>query len=66
MIKRSLPQGVTVESYYDRTDLVRKTIGTVSTNLIEGGILVVAVLLLMLGNVRGGLMVPAAAPPSWS
>ena len=60
VIKRSLPQGVTVESYYDRTDLVRKTIGTVSINLIEGGILVVAVLLLMLGNVRGGLMVAAA------
>ncbi|MGE0124432.1 MAG: efflux RND transporter permease subunit [Dehalococcoidia bacterium] len=64
VIKRSLPQGVTVESYYDRTDLVRKTIGTVSINLIEGGILVVAVLLLMLGNVRGGLMVAAAIPLS--
>ncbi|MCC7240874.1 MAG: efflux RND transporter permease subunit [Acidobacteria bacterium] len=64
VIKSSLPQGVTVDSYYDRTDLVRKTIGTVSTNLIEGGILVVAVLLLMLGNVRGGLMVAAAIPLS--
>jgi len=64
VIKASLPKGVTVDSYYDRTDLVRKTIGTVSTNLIEGGILVIAVLLLMLGNVRGGLIVAAAIPLS--
>jgi len=64
VIKSSLPQGVTVDSYYDRTDLVRKTIGTVSTNLVEGGLLVIAVLLLMLGNVRGGLMVAAAIPLS--
>ena len=64
VIKSSLPKGVTVDSYYDRTDLVRKTIGTVSTNLIEGGILVIAVLLLMLGNVRGGLIVAAAIPLS--
>ncbi|MEQ1870914.1 MAG: CusA/CzcA family heavy metal efflux RND transporter [Vicinamibacterales bacterium] len=64
VIKNSLPKGVTVDSYYDRTDLVRKTIRTVSTNLIEGGILVIAVLLLMLGNVRGGLIVAAAIPLS--
>ena len=64
VIKGSLPKGVTVESYYDRTDLVRRTINTVAKNLVEGGILVVAVLLLMLGNVRGGLMVAAAIPLS--
>jgi cobalt-zinc-cadmium resistance protein CzcA len=64
VIKGSLPNGVTVDSYYDRTDLVRRTINTVAKNLIEGGILVVAVLLLMLGNVRGGLMVAAAIPLS--
>ena len=64
VIKGSLPTGVTVESYYDRTDLVRRTINTVAKNLVEGGILVVAVLLLMLGNVRGGLMVAAAIPLS--
>jgi heavy metal efflux system protein len=64
VIKNSLPKGVTVETYYDRTDLVRKTIGTVSKNLLEGGILVIAVLLLMLGNVRGGLIVAAAIPLS--
>ncbi len=64
VITGSLPPGVTVETYYDRTDLVRKTIRTVSTNLIEGGILVVAVLLLMLGNVRGGIIVAMAIPLS--
>ena len=61
-IKRSLPEGVTIETYYDRTELVQKTIGTVRTNLIEGGVLVVAVLLLLLGNVKGGLIVAAAIP----
>ncbi|HXH25301.1 MAG TPA: CusA/CzcA family heavy metal efflux RND transporter [Vicinamibacterales bacterium] len=63
-IKTSLPEGVTVDAYYDRTELVHKTIGTVTKNLIEGGILVVAVLLLLLGNVRGGLIVAAAIPLS--
>ncbi|MGV3519962.1 efflux RND transporter permease subunit [Luteitalea sp.] len=63
-IKGSLPAGVTVDTYYDRTQLVQKTIGTVTKNLIEGGILVVAVLLLLLGNVRGGLIVALAIPLS--
>ena len=53
---------MTIDSYYDRTDLVKKTIGTVSKNLIEGGILVVVVLLLVLGNLRGGLIVASAIP----
>ena len=63
-IKPTLPKGVTIESFYDRTDLVQKTIRTVSQNLIEGGILVIAVLLLLLGNLRGGLIVAAAIPLS--
>ncbi len=63
-IAKTLPPGVTVDTFYDRTDLVRKTIGTVEKNLIEGGILVVAVLLLLLGNVRGGLIVASAIPLS--
>ena len=63
-IAPTLPKGVEVESYYDRTALVRKTISTVEKNLIEGGVLVVAVLLLLLGNVRGGLIVAAAIPLS--
>ncbi len=63
-IKGSLPPGITVDAYYDRTELVRRTIRTVTTNLIEGGILVIAVLLLLLGNVRGGLIVASAIPLS--
>ncbi len=63
-IKASLPKGVTVETYYDRTTLVQRTIRTVSTNLVEGGVLVIAVLLLLLGNVRGGLIVASAIPLS--
>ena len=63
-LKSSLPAGVEVDAYYDRTALVRKTIGTVTTNLVEGGVLVVAVLLLLLGNVRGGLIVASAIPLS--
>lgn len=63
-IRGSLPPGVTIETFYDRTDLVRRTIRTVETNLVEGGLLVIAVLLLMLGNLRGGLIVAAAIPLS--
>ncbi len=63
-ISGSLPPGVTIETFYDRTDLVRRTIDTVETNLLEGSLLVIAVLLLMLGNLRGGLIVAAAIPLS--
>jgi cobalt-zinc-cadmium resistance protein CzcA len=63
-IQKSLPPGVTIDSYYSRTQLVDKTIHTVSKNLLEGAILVIAVLLLTLGNVRGGLIVASAIPLS--
>lgn len=63
-IKKSLPEGVTIDTFYDRTDLIRDTIQTVSINLIEGGLLVIAVLFLLLGNLRGGLIVAAAIPLS--
>jgi len=63
-IQRTLPPGVRIEPLYDRTDLVRRTIGTVSRNLMEGGLLVVAVLLLLLGSFKGGLIVSAAIPLS--
>jgi len=63
-IQRFLPQGVKVEPFYDRTDLVRRTIGTVRRNLIEGGLLVIAVLLLPLGSFRGGIIVSLAIPLS--
>ena len=58
----SLPPGVTIDTFYDRADLVDRTVDTVSTNLIEGGILVIVVLLLLLGNLRGGLLIAAVIP----
>ena len=61
-IKKFLPEGVTIDTFYDRTELVNKTIKTVAKNLIEGGILVIIVLLLLLGNLRGGLIVASAIP----
>lgn len=63
-IEHDLPSGVTIRPYYDRTDLVRRSIRTVIVNLTEGGLLVVVVLLLLLGNVRGGVIVAAAIPLS--
>ena len=63
-IRKSLPPGVMIDTYYDRTELVRKTIKTVTKNLTEGALLVIAVLLLLLGNLRGGLIVASAIPLS--
>lgn len=63
-IQKSLPPGVRIEPFYDRTDLVRRTIRTVSQNLVEGGLLVIAVLLLLLGTIKGGVVVSAAIPLS--
>lgn len=63
-INKRLPAGVRARPVYDRTDLVNKTITTVQTNLLEGAILVVAVLLLMLGNVRAALLTALVIPLS--
>ncbi|MEZ4588306.1 MAG: CusA/CzcA family heavy metal efflux RND transporter [Gemmatimonadales bacterium] len=56
--------GVTVEPFYDRTELVQRTIRTVATNLLEGGVLVIVVLLLTLRNLRAGLVVASVIPLS--
>ncbi len=63
-INRTLPPGVRAEPVYDRTVLVDKTIGTVQKNLLEGAVLVAAVLLLMLGNVRAALLTVMVIPLS--
>ena len=63
-IEKSLPQGVKIVPFYERADFVDKVLHTVRKNLLEGGLLVVAVLLLLLGNLRGGLVVAAAIPLS--
>jgi cobalt-zinc-cadmium resistance protein CzcA len=64
VIKTTLPEGVKIKPFYDQTNLVEQTIKTVETNLIEGGILVVAILLLMLGNLRAALIVASTIPIS--
>jgi cobalt-zinc-cadmium resistance protein CzcA len=63
-VKKSLPKGVAIESYYDRTELIDRTIHTASKNLIEGAILVIIVLILLLGNWRGALLVATIIPLS--
>ena len=56
--------GVSIEPFYDRTELIRKTIATVAKNLAEGALLVVVVLFLMLRNLRAGLIAASAIPLS--
>lgn len=63
-VQKSLPAGVIVEAVYDRTTLVDKTIATVQTNLFEGAVLVIVILLLLLGNVTGALITAMVIPLS--
>ena len=63
-VKKSLPPGVHVTTVYDRTELVDHVIDTVRKNLFEGGLLVIAVLFMFLGNLRAGLIVATAIPLS--
>ncbi len=63
-IKTSLPAGVTIEEFYNRENLVDNTISTVEKNLIEGGLIVIIVLLLLLGNLRAGFIVASVIPLS--
>jgi cobalt-zinc-cadmium resistance protein CzcA len=63
-LQQSLPKGIRIVPYYDRATFVRRVIRTVETNLLEGGILVIAVLFAFLGNVRAGLIVASAIPLS--
>ncbi len=61
-LQKTLPEGVEIHTFYDRSDLIQRAIGTVAHNLGEGALLVVVVLLLMLGNLRAGLIVAAVIP----
>ncbi len=63
-VKKSLPAGIELTTVYDRTDLVDHVLATVRKNLLEGALLVVAVLFAFLGNLRAGLIVAAAIPLS--
>ena len=63
-IEGSLPEGVVVEPFYDRSAFVDAVLGTVKKNLLEGGVIVAIVLLIMLGNLRAGLLVASVIPLS--
>ena len=64
IIKKAIPEDVEIESFVDRTSLVNRAVGTVKTNLIEGALIVLLVLVLFLGNLRAGLIVASAIPLS--
>lgn len=64
LIKNTLPEGVTIEPFLDRTKLVNNAITTVTTNLAEGALIVIFVLVLLLGNLRAGLVVASVIPLS--
>ncbi|AQW98177.1 CusA/CzcA family heavy metal efflux RND transporter [Elizabethkingia anophelis] len=61
-IQQTLPEGVKIEAFLDRTKMVDNAIGTVSKNLIEGALIVVFVLVLFLGNFRAGFIVASVIP----
>lgn len=61
-VRKTLPDGVKADVFYERTDMVREVIGTVRNNLCEGALLVVAILYLFLGNLRAGLIAAAGIP----
>lgn len=61
-INRSLPEGIEAVTVYDRTNLVEKAISTVKKNLVEGAILVIAILFLFLGNIRAALITAMVIP----
>ena len=64
VIQNSLPDDIVIEPFLDRTDLINRAIKTVETNLIEGALIVIFVLVLFLGNLRAGLIVASAIPLS--
>ena len=63
-IQKSLPEGVIIEPFIDRTNLVDRVEGTIARNLIEGGLIVIFVLVIFLGNWRAGLVVASVIPLS--
>ena len=64
IIEKTLPEGVMIEPFLDRTKMVNNAISTVETNLFEGALIVVFVLVLFLGNLRAGLIVASVIPLS--
>src|SRR5690606_4471485 len=63
-IEKTLPEGVMIDAFLDRTKMVNNSIDTVTTNLVEGALIVIFVLVLFLGNLRAGLLVASVIPLS--
>ncbi|MBF6610174.1 MAG: efflux RND transporter permease subunit, partial [Chryseobacterium sp.] len=63
-IEKTLPEGVMIDAFLDRTKMVNNSIDTVTTNLMEGALIVIFVLVLFLGNLRAGLLVASVIPLS--
>lgn len=63
-IQESLPEGVSIEPFLDRSELISKTTSTVSKNLVEGALIVIFILVFLLGNWRGGIIVASTIPLS--
>jgi len=63
-IQKSLPEGIYIKPFLDRSELISETTSTVTQNLLEGGLIVIFVLVLLLGNWRGGLIVASTIPLS--
>jgi cobalt-zinc-cadmium resistance protein CzcA len=61
-IQKTLPEGVVIEPFLDRTKMVNNAIGTVEQNLLEGALIVIFILVLFLGNFRAGLLVASVIP----
>jgi cobalt-zinc-cadmium resistance protein CzcA len=63
-IEETLPEGVMIDAFLDRTKMVNNAIGTVETNLLEGALIVIFILVMFLGNVRAGFLVASVIPLS--
>ncbi len=63
-IEKTLPEGVEIEPFLDRTKMVNNAIGTVTKNLMEGALIVILILVLFLGNLRAGIIVASVIPLS--
>lgn len=63
-IKKTLPEGVELEPFLDRTKMVNSAIGTITKNLLEGALIVILILVLFLGNLRAGVIVASVIPLS--
>ena len=63
-VQKSLPEGLEIMPYLNRASLIDKTISTVTNNLVEGGLIVIFVLVLLLGNIRAGVIVASVIPLS--